>query len=194
MLLAKQKKLNVPKTIITNKKKHVLFFKEKFSIELITKSCLDMNKFSYGHNEYISYTRHLEKSDLLKLSDNFGISLFQEKIEVFCEVKIFYLDGEIFPQAIFTNQKNLKDKIQDFRSNLLNNNSTTIQIPFDIRNCIYDLMNHLEYKIGVLDFLLDYSGKFYFLEINTEGIFEDLNYTGNYSIEKKIADYIIKNI
>ena len=53
-------------------------------------------------------------------------------------------------------------------------------------------MNEIDLNTGSIDLLLTGKGDYYFLEVNPVGQFEWLNYYGNFFLEKKIAEELIK--
>ncbi len=181
--------LKIPKTILTNNKTTLLRFLNAEG-KIITKSCHDMFNLSLNGKLFRPYTKTINKSQCLVLPDKFGISLFQKYIPKLCDIKVFFLDGEFYGQAIFS--QNDKRTQTDFR--LYNSNKPTRRTPFKLdvktEKHLYKLLTQLEIKIATIDFILDSNNDLYFLEINPDGIFEDISTTCNYNIEKLIAEYI----
>ncbi|MEG0928429.1 grasp-with-spasm system ATP-grasp peptide maturase [Chryseobacterium sp.] len=122
-------------------------------------------------------------------NEDFFITFFQEKIEKDFEIRSFYLNGKIWSTAIFS-QNNEQTKV-DFRK--YNDKKPTRKVPYDLPKDIEEkvclLMQSLDLNCGSLDFIKS-GDKHYFLEINTVGQFLGPSVTCNYSLEKKIADYL----
>jgi hypothetical protein len=186
---AKDLGLKIPDTLITNKKSDLKLFFQNHDM-IITKSAHDMTNIKIDNNLYRPYTSIIAPSDIENLNDHFGISLFQEYIDKICDIKALYFGGEFFAQAIFS-QNNENTKI-DFR--LYNKKNMNRSIPFKLPNNIEKKTEKLlelnNFKIAVVDFILDKNNELFFLEINPDGIYDLLSYGCNYYIEKKIADYL----
>lgn len=186
---AKKKGLNIPNTIITNQKSVLEEFSKRQE-SIITKSCHDIFSINIGNKTYRPYTSKINKSDIHLFDDYFGISMFQENIEKICDIKAFYFNGKFYSQAIFS-QKSEKTKI-DFRifSNSNPSRVTTFKLPEEVEIKTKKLLKMLSLEIAVIDFILGQNNKIYFLEINTDGVFDGISLKCNYNIEKLIANYI----
>lgn len=178
--------LDVPKSLITNSKNSL----QKFNTEnpiLITKSSHDMFNFKLGNSLYRPYTTIIKESDIKKLNNYFGVSLFQEYIKKQCDIKALYIDGKFYSQAIFTNSNNI-----DFRFSY--NDENQISVPFRLpkytEKYTRKLLKKYSLNFAIVDFILDYKDNIIFLEINPDGVFDYLSYSCNYNIENKIALYL----
>lgn len=183
--------LKIPSTIFTGHKIELKAFYEK-NKALITKN-LAANILIIENNEaYMNYTSSINLEDIESLSDSFYPSLFQKKIEKEYEVRSFYLDGEIFSMAIFS-QNDSQTSI-DFRQYNLKkpNRNVPYKLSLEIEDKVKNLMNQLNINSGSLDFIKEKDGSLIFLEINPLGQFGMTSYPCNYNIEKKIAEYLIK--
>lgn len=134
----------------------------------------------------IMYTSTVHKREKAK----FFITFFQDKIEKEFEIRTFYLNGKCYSMAIFSqNDERTKTDFRKYNLEKPNRN-----VPYNLSSCIEEkiklLMQALDLNCGSLDFLKGKDGKFYFLEVNTIGQFLGLSHTCNYSLDKKIADYL----
>ncbi len=131
------------------------------------------------------YTTIVQKNE----DDNFFITFFQEKIEKDFEIRSFYLNGKIWSTAIFS-QKDDQTKI-DFRkyNDEKPNRKAPYNLPKNIEQKIYLLMQSLDLNSGSLDFIKS-NNKYYFLEVNPIGQFLGMSVICNYLLEKEIADYL----
>jgi len=131
----------------------------------------------------IMYTTIIEKMEKL----NFFISFFQEKIEKDFEIRTFYINGECFSMAIFSqNDEQTKTDFRKYNTKKPNRN-IPYKLPQDIELKIQKLMQIVDLNCGSLDFIKS-NDKYYFLEINPVGQFANVDYHCNYPLFKKIAE------
>lgn len=124
-----------------------------------------------------------------KEQDTFFISFFQEKIEKDFEIRSFYLNGDIYSTAIFS--QNDAQTRTDFRKYNLEkpNRNVRYNLPTAIVEKLKRLMQSLDLNCGSVDFIKS-GEKYYFLEVNTVGQFLGVSTICNYSAEKAIAEYL----
>jgi ATP-GRASP peptide maturase of grasp-with-spasm system len=184
---------NIPKTIITNEKSNLLEFYWHCNERVITKDTsipIAINAFNKG------FTIYAEKVclDIINtLPERFPMSLFQGEIEKEYEIRSFYLSGDIFSMAIFS-QSDDRTKI-DFRHYNVDkpNRNVPYKLPKEIERNIKSFMIALNYQTGSFDFIKARDGEYYFLEMNPIGQFGMVSAPCNYNIEKKIAEYLLFN-
>ncbi|WP_299617793.1 grasp-with-spasm system ATP-grasp peptide maturase [uncultured Tenacibaculum sp.] len=157
---------------------------EKF----ITKPTTEVRVFNDDFNYYSMYT-----SEPKLKKEVFFPSLFQEKIEKEYEVRSFYLDGDFYSIAIFS-QQNSKTKI-DYRNIFYGSddehsfyNNCIYKLPEDIEQKLKKLMIDLDMKSGSIDLIRGIDGEYYFLEINPVGQFGNVSDVGKFNLEKIIAE------
>ena len=120
---------------------------------------------------------------------DFFITFFQKKIEKDFEIRTFYLNGQCWSMAIFS-QKDEKTKIDFRKYNETNpNRNVPYILPSHVEEKIQQLMEYFDLNCGSLDFIKK-GDHYYFLEINPIGQFLGMSHTCNYSLEQKIADYL----
>lgn len=183
--------LKTPPTILTSSRKELKVFLQKHQ-QIITKN-LAANLLVLEDNEaYMSYTSTIDEAEIELLSNDFYPSLFQKQIEKEYEVRSYYLDGEIYSMAIFS-QNDSQTKV-DFRQYNLQkpNRNIPYKLPSKIEEQIRCLMSSLKINSGSLDFIKEKNGDLFFLEVNPLGQFGMTSYPCNYFLEKKIANYLIK--
>jgi ATP-GRASP peptide maturase of grasp-with-spasm system len=131
------------------------------------------------------YTSIIDKKE----KDSFFISFFQEKIEKDFEIRTFYLNGECYSMAIFS--QNDDQTKTDFRkyNNEKPNRNIRYSLPKDVEDKVQKLMQVLDLNCGSLDFIKS-GDLYYFLEVNPVGQFANVAYHCNYPLFKKIADYL----
>lgn len=184
--LAQAAGLKIPQSFILNTKEAAL----NIDIETITKAIAEIATIPLGNQQFSAYTTELSQDFLRSLPEQFFPALMQEKIEKKYELRVFYLDGKCYSMAIFSQ---LDQQTQaDFRVYNMNKPNRTVpyQLPQDIEHKVQKLMQSLELNTGSLDFIVNPSNEFYFLEVNPVGQFGMVSQPCNYYLEEKIADYL----
>lgn len=190
-VIAKCAELNIktPSTLITTLKSEVIEFRKRHG-EIITKnmapgSFLQMEDFMLRSNTVL-----VDDEILSKMPDKFMVSMFQEAIVKSFEIRSFYLDGEFYSSAIFS-QNDDQTKV-DFRNYNFEkpNRTPPYNLPQELKLSLVNLMNELELNSGSLDLLVDDEGNYIFLEVNPVGQFAQLSTPCNYNLEKRIALYL----
>jgi len=192
---AREAGLDIPNTIITNKKSELVTF-YRANTSIITKSIRDGKIFHKKMTDAtfasgMIYTEALDENLLSKIPDYFFPSLFQEKIDKDIEIRAFYLDGDLYSSAIFSQ---LDDQTNvDFR--MYNDKRPNRIIPYILPACIKqkieNLMRSLQLVSGSLDLIKTKEGRFVFLEVNPWGQYGMISQPCNFSLDRKIAQYLI---
>jgi ATP-GRASP peptide maturase of grasp-with-spasm system len=172
--------IKVPYSLITNSKNLI-----SLNRNYIIKAISELIFFNKRNKKHITYTKVINP---IILDDFFNLSLFQKKIEKKFELRIFYLKGECYSMAIFS-QNDIKTQVDFRRYNFKKpNRNVPFVIHDDLEVKIKKLMEKLELNTGSLDFIVDEKGDYYFLEVNPSGQFGMVSYPCNYKLEKKIAN------
>ncbi|WGH74745.1 grasp-with-spasm system ATP-grasp peptide maturase [Tenacibaculum tangerinum] len=185
LTIAKQLGLCIPETRITNQKN--ILEEELKDKSLITKPINNPINL-YGDTYWLpTYTTSIDikKTDLF--NDCFGISLFQENIKKILEIRSYFLDGEFYSMAIFS-QLDEQTKT-DFRC--YNNQKPNRTIPFNLPSDIEIKLKTLAEKLNLtscsFDLIYTPYKQYVFLEVNPIGQFGMVSYPCNYYLEEKIA-------
>jgi glutathione synthase/RimK-type ligase-like ATP-grasp enzyme len=121
-------------------------------------------------------------------------SLFQEKLRKKYEVRIFYLDGEFYSMAMFT-QNNVMTQT-DFRKYSYARPARTV--PYRLQPRIEDrlrsLMKALRLDTGSIDMVRTVDGRDVFLEVNPVGQFGMISEPCNYFLEEKVARALVDRL
>lgn len=189
--LAKKVGLSIPATLITNQKHELLNFKKKHP-KLITKAISDLLAFRHEGDFTGTYTVIVDDIFIDSLPEEFFFSLFQEAIKKEVELRVFYLDGNCYTMAIFS-QLDSKTSI-DFRNynNSTPNRNVPFQLPDFVELRIKSLMDLLNLDNGSIDIILTPDKEYVFLEVNAVGQFGMVSVPCNYFLEEKLADFLIK--
>lgn len=185
--------ISIPHTIITNSKNSVCkLLKEKK--RLICKPLSEgIGYLSKDDEAYAMYTVEILESDLSKFPEKFQTSLFQELLDKSIELRIFYLNSEFYPMAIFS-QENKKTEI-DFRCYDLKNPNRNIpfSLPEEIEKKLEKLMCKMELNTASIDMIHTKKGEYIMLEVNPIGQFAMVSEPCNYYLEEKVADHLINS-
>lgn len=165
----------------------------------------DINSFSVGNDKIITkllipFPRKINgkefrlltypfKSD--SLDEDFSLSLFQKRIEKKIEVRVFYLKGNCFAKAIFS-QKD-KQTTEDYRNYNVKkpNRIVPFELPKKICKKLKRVMEQVGLDTGSIDFIVDKNNLFIFLEINPIGQFADFYYQCNFPLEKEVVKTLL---
>lgn len=179
----------IPETLVTTCGTKLDNFIHKDNTSVITKSIKNPSE----HLNFLSQTYEVStgtmRVDRSKKYSNevFAPSLFQKEIEKLVELRIFYLYGEFYPMAIYS-QQNAKTEV-DYR-NYDRENPNRLS-PFVIRPKYLEKLTVLMHKLGLesgsIDVILNRNENYIFLEVNPVGQFQWLSKNCNYNIEKQIA-------
>ncbi len=187
--LAQKHGLIVPEYIITSQKIALIKFYTLFNT-IITKNAI--SSFYYTHDDiaFSNYTTLLNRNDIDLLPDNFFPSFCQVYKEKKYELRIFYLHGEFYSMAIFS-QLDEHTKI-DYRhyDNPKANHCVPFNLPTKIKHQLNAFMVDYGLNSGSIDMIVTPENEYVFLEVNPVGQFGMVSYPCNYYLEKKIASYL----
>ena len=179
--------LLTPKTYIFSNGEHLKRTLSKKD-EIITKSIYG-EPFIYMDNISIrSLTCKIDSKKIEK--EDFFPSLIQKYIEKKYELRIFYMKGNFYSMAIFSqNEKQTKWDFRDYNTEKPNRR-IPIELPLKIKKKLNKLMLKLQFDTGSIDMIYTPQGDYVFLEVNPLGQFSMTSFPCNYNIEKKIAEFL----
>jgi ATP-GRASP peptide maturase of grasp-with-spasm system len=180
--------LSVPATLITSYKEELLNFKAIHK-NIITKPIQDVFSIRHEGYFYTSYTNEVTDLEIEPTENTFFPALFQQKIDKKYELRVFYLAGNCYTMAIFS-QTNDEAKL-DFRINPKNIREVPFKLPNEIANKIQTLMQNLNLNTGSIDLIVTTNKEYIFLEINPVGQFGMVSFPCNYHLENKVAHFLI---
>jgi ATP-GRASP peptide maturase of grasp-with-spasm system len=186
--IAEKTGLKVPQSYIVTNKEKLLAIMKTHGKGIITKA---INEGVYLFTEnfgYYSYTEKLTPHDLDKLPARFYPSLIQVEIKKKFELRVFFINDELFAMAIFS--QNDSQTTVDFRkyNNKKPNRTVPFTVPVPVANNIRQLMKSLGLNTGSLDLIVDENDNYVFLEVNPVGQITMTSLPCNYYLEKKIAE------
>lgn len=186
--MAKKIGLSTPTDFIFQNEFYVKNLKKTHKSEFISKSISGIGIIKVDNFSIFNYTKIIENTELK--SANFFPSLFQNYIEKKYELRVFYLEGEFYSMAIFS-QNDDQTKI-DFRDYNLNqqNRRVPFKLPKEIEIKLDLLMRKININSGSIDIIVTNENEYVFLEVNPVGQFGMVSNPCNYNIYKKIANFL----
>lgn len=193
LLFAKEVGFMIPHSkVISDKKILKDFYNEKEQI--ITKPIgYPVVSFKSKDIKISSPTIIVDDEMLDKAPNLFLPSWFQEYIEKKIEIRTFFLNGQTWSMAIFS-QSNEKTKV-DFRNYDHENPNRYVpyKLPIQVNKKVIEFMVKMNLNSGSLDFILTPTNQYVFLEVNPIGQFQWLSRNCNYYIEKQIAETLLND-
>ncbi|MEZ4908095.1 MAG: grasp-with-spasm system ATP-grasp peptide maturase [Saprospiraceae bacterium] len=179
----------IPDTLVTNSIEHVNDFLKKHKRIISKPIQYPIVEFYENQNTFYFATKtHLITKDIIvNFPQKFLPSFFQKYVDKLFEIRSFYLKGNFYSMAIFS-QENEKTKI-DFRDYDYErpNRIIPFNLPKKIEKKLKKLMEDLNINSGSLDIIYTPQNEFVFLEVNPVGQFQWLSYYCNYFMEREIA-------
>ena len=188
--IAQKYGLLIPATIITNSKRDLKSFYKEYG-KIIIKPISEAFTGEINGKFMFSYTKLVKRKIIDSLPKTFSTSLFQQCIEKEFDIRIFYLDGNLYPMAVFS-QSSHKTEIDFRRYNFLNpNRYVPYKLPKDMEEKLLLFMKEYKFEASSVDMVkCKNTGKYYFLEVNPYGEFRMVSSPCNYYLEKKIAELL----
>ncbi|MFT3911598.1 MAG: hypothetical protein QM737_19390 [Ferruginibacter sp.] len=183
LYLANKVGLEIPYTYIVNNKNDLTAFSGKKE-QLITKSISNNHRLEINNK-----VGSIGTTTAKHIPQKFFFSLFQSKIERYCEIRVFFIKDHFFPMAIFVDKR-----IVDGRA-LLNQFGEARMVPFKLPVSIINKLKKLcklkNLNTGSIDLIFTAERKFIFLEINPVGQYDYLECYTNYPISRTIAKLLM---
>lgn len=179
--------LKIPATIVVNNKNDLLSF-IKEGKRYITKSIFQSPYIK--HKDILYYGNGTIELDVTNLPMAFAPSLIQEYVEKEVEIRVFFIEDEIFSMAIFSQLD--EETSLDFRNGKKEKPNRIV--PFALPKAVLEklklFIKNNCYTTGSVDIILTPEGEFFFLEINPMGQYDWMSHNCNYYIDKKIAEIL----
>lgn len=172
--------LNLPKIITKN------IYNECIEVEINEHYCCELTFINDVINSNFFESNNTDSNNVC--------SFFQEYVSKKYELRIFYLNGEFFTMAIFS-QKNEKTRL-DFRNYDKTNPNRNVpyNLPKEIEIKLDCFMKSIDINCGSIDMIYSTEEEYVFLEVNPVGQYQWLERNCNYPVSKKIAETLINGI
>lgn len=187
---AKKVGLDIPPTHVGTCKKEIIKFYEQYD-NCISKDIQDTLYCEFENNIYYTMTSRFSASNLKQIEEFFFPSLLQEEIEKKYELRIFYLKGEFFSMAIFSQQDN--QTAIDYRNynETRPNRMVPYTLPQTIKQKLILFMDKMMLDSGSIDMIVTPDNQYYFLEVNPVGQYDIFNLC-NIFPDRVIAQYLLR--
>ena len=184
--------LDIPDTIVTTSKDLLLRFKEKHT-NIINKAILDGLHSPHNDKMYHTFTELVNDEFIENIGDTFLPGCFQQQLNKKYDLRTFFLDGQLFSMAIFSQKAN-ETKI-DFRKYIYHKENQTVPfiLPNKVTNKLCNLMSLLNLNCGSIDLVYTEDKKFVFLEVNPVGQYGMVSMPCNYYLDQFIAKKLSYN-
>lgn len=158
---------------------------------LVTKAIANGVYHQIDHRSFYTYTELIDRSDYQDKELNLFPSLIMGLIYKKYEIRSFFIDGEFYSMAIFS-QTNKQTEV-DFRkySSQKPNKCEPYQLPQAIESCLKDIFIELNLNCGSVDLIKNENDEYVFLEINPVGQYGMTSEPCNYNLDRKVAEYLI---
>ncbi|HEX6746218.1 MAG TPA: grasp-with-spasm system ATP-grasp peptide maturase [Longimicrobium sp.] len=182
--------LEIPPTLVSNDPDELEAFRREHG-RVITKSVGEMEMYCFFGYRFGLYTAEVREDDVAALPRPAFPSLVQALVEKEFEIRTFYLAGEMYSMAIFSQAD--EQTAVDFRHYRRQrpNRSVPYRLPEDVAGRVRAAMRALRLETGSIDFIRTPDGRHVFLEVNPGGQFGMVSHRCNYRLEKKVAEYLI---
>ncbi|PKR79473.1 grasp-with-spasm system ATP-grasp peptide maturase [Brumimicrobium salinarum] len=136
------------------------------------------------------YSIDYSVEELSKFNETIFPSMLQSYIDKKIEIRVFYLHGELYSMAIFS-QNDDKTRV-DFRNynDEFPNRMIPFKMPGDMCSKIRVFMNAINLNTGSLDFILTEEEDYIFLEVNPAGQYGMIEQNCFYSLDERISDFL----
>lgn len=189
--VARQLKLEVPRTLITNDPEAVLEFAKTCESGIIAKMLSSFAVYENGE-ERVVFTNPVRPEDLEDLS---GLRLcpmtFQEMVPKAMELRVTVVGRDVFSASI--DSQSSERATYDWRRDgvVLLEEWKPYELPGDVRERLLGLMDYFGLNYGAIDIIVTPDGRHIFLEVNPAGEFFWLERYCQLPISKSIADVLL---
>lgn len=184
LCVAKQNKLEIPKTFLTNDTS-CLPSEKKFIVKsLDTALFYDFD----NDNEMFTYSNIVTSDELQEYDLTQAPVVIQEALNPKIDCRITYVDGVMFPVQILFNGHGLYG---DWRYKKDSLEYKSFSLPSTIERSIKAVMNSLNLKFGGID-LIFCDGKYYFIEVNPTGEWGWLETVAGLKISDEICNAMMR--
>lgn len=191
LVIASQSGFVLPDTLITSDPNEVKQFYQNHQGKIVVKLLATSPIF-----DHVIYTNkvtpeHLEQIESVCKSP----AIFQEIVPKAYELRITVVGNNIFPVKLYSQED--EATTLDWRRKPLTDDFTVkmelTELPLNIKQKIYALMNRLQLRFGCIDMIVTPTGQYVFLEINPEGQWYFVQLNTEEQIAEAIAAMLIAN-
>lgn len=188
--VAKEVGLVIPLTLVTNNPEEVREFFYDVGGKMVAKLLTPIS-YSMKSSPFFFYTSLVKEEDLLDMETlRHSPMVFQEQIPKLRELRVVYVDGNIFVGAL--NASNYAASTVDWRRASVKDCAWEVhELPIEIVSRLKAFMASFGLIFGALDLIETPSGEYVFLEVNPTGEWGMLERDLDYPISTAIANALL---
>ena len=164
--------MKTPRTLFTNDPRDALAFIDSCADGVVVKALAEPAVLYEDRLEALElYTLLLSPEDrnVIEAVAN-GPTQFQEFIDKRCEVRVTVMGKDVHAASIRSTDNQKRARVIDYRrQETFELPHETIELPKEIEQFCCELVQHMGLVFGAIDFVIDTSGDYYFLEISPNG-------------------------
>jgi ATP-GRASP peptide maturase of grasp-with-spasm system len=189
LLRAQEQGLTIPATSILNRREELARLAGEG--ELISKSSYEAFFLREPGGSYSMFTARVPPEEIAALGDEVFPSLIQREVDKEYELRVFYLDGECYTMAIFSQESPWT--ALDFRQRDPSRPTRSVpyRLPPEVAEGLRRFMTAIGLNCGSIDMIRGKDRGYYFLEVNPTGQFGMTSFPCNYSLFERVAEYLI---
>jgi glutathione synthase/RimK-type ligase-like ATP-grasp enzyme len=172
LMRAQRVGLIVPKTLVSQSFDEIVEFTRWCETGVIVKP------ISHGYLERdlpekdtLIFTNEVELEHIIENGKLLGNcpTLFQEKIDKLCDIRINIVDEQVISVAIYASKFNESQKVDIRRDNMFNVRYEVILLPDSVKIKLLQMCKLYRLRFAAVDMALTLEGKWVFFEINPNG-------------------------
>lgn len=196
--LAGEHGLDIPATFVSSDGEELRRFAAEHS-EVITKTMTDgiflvkpSASAEWGFDVVTTYTTIPPRDIIESLQANVFPTLLQECLHKKYEIRSFYLEGEIYSTAMFSQA--VSQMKTDYHRYQYRTPARMVpyQLPDSVQERVRSLMREANLDTGSIDFVRTTDDRTVFLEVNPNGQFSAYSIACNYFLEKRVAEVLLR--
>jgi hypothetical protein len=163
--------LMVPKTIVTQDVDELREFYQQCGGRIISKPLSSgyIERIAPGKDSLIYTNRVLQKQLARRSLLGKCPTLFQEEIGKKTDVRVCFVDGDAYAVSLGAIGDDGCQRLDVRRNNMLDVRYKKIELPAKIKQLTVKLVEFYRLRFAAVDFVIDTSGDWFFLEINPNG-------------------------
>lgn len=196
--LAREHGLDIPATLVSSDGEELRSFAAKHS-QVITKTMTEgiflirsNASAEWGFDIVTTYTTVPPRNIIENLKANIFPSMLQECLHKEYEIRSFYLDGQIYSTAIFSQA--VSQMKTDYHRYQYRTPARMVpyRLPESVHERLRSLMRAANLDTGSIDLVRTIDGRLVFLEVNPNGQFTAYSLACNYFLEKRVAEVLLR--
>ena len=190
--IAKQAKLAVPETIITNRLSDVRALASRHA-EIIHKT-MYFRHFRWRDGGFACFTNLLTQDELSRLTDadvRYAPAIYQQRIQKTRELRVTVVGERVFACEIQSQHDTLDGldwRVDNFGEQLPH---AAVDIPRELEQKLIEVLRLMGLNFGTFDLIQDASGTYYFIEVNPNGQYYRFERKTGLKITSAMVDLIV---